>query len=552
MMFVRLYRRFYRDNSGSTLIMVLIVFFMFMLLSMALISLSLTASTSAAAETKSEQAYLTARSFNYSTIAALTPDSAFETKIENLAIGATLTGSGNDAKLGNYTVAITKTDNKHISITTTSTVNGLKQTVKSALSLITYDASNPYDGLLYYSNDTVQHFMEGGGGTGSLIYNGDAYIAQDASFGTGNYSVQGNVFTTGNTYVSGTQWGITNLSSLKNIYLQDTYVDQTSKGVVSDNDASIGTTGTPCTIYAEGSLFMMGHSGSLTQVIGNVHVDGDVNLNSYSKIVGNIIAGGNVNIAAGCSVVGNVTAGGTITGTAISGNQTQNTVTQQVGIQYTPAKNLPILSIPSFTNTASVSKIDNDTGKIVADGILYSSSYNAFGSYSTLIVDTGTSSLSPDINLIVQNSLTLSAQQLLVTGSHNVYIYLAPDANLTISNSSAIGMKSASSNALDSSIAPKVFIIGNNQTMTLSDTSLLRANVYIPKGIFGGTWTAGSGVDNDRFKGSAVISDDAIMVYSSSFDLVYMKPDLTKTPLVGFSQGTYSTGSWQPNGWANK
>ncbi|HEX3026622.1 MAG TPA: polymer-forming cytoskeletal protein [Clostridia bacterium] len=553
-----------RNSSGSSLIMVLIIFAMFLMLSAALLSAAFTSTAMAGKQVTSQQNYLSARSANASLLKVFTDSTnsgwqALKDKIRLMTVGDTLTGEINDPNLGHIRIVITKTGSTTTGMTfdikSTTILSDGTQSAPVILHLsapitssVVYDASNPYNSLFYYTG-SVTHYMETGNATGMLIYNGPVYIAQA---GGSNNNVKGNVFSTDVIYLSGSQTGITYLASNKDIFLQDTYKLSSNGYYYSDNNPVIGTSAVPCPVIAKGSLSVGGHynSNDYPIIYGNVTVDGNVTLTDHCRIYGNITAGGAVRIDGGCTVQGNVVAGGGITGSgAVTGTKSPNTKNiPKVTIIYTPTDKLPAITPPAYSNAVAV----GSGGTINTSGVLSSSSFN---NSDTLYVDTSAA----DVNLVIKNDLTLGysdwwnnySQKILVSGSHNLYIYLASGSDLTLRSSSQIGMRDGTTGNVSSSTSqsgwPHIFIIGNNQTLTLNDTSLLRANIFLPNGTFAGNWSNGAS-SNNRFMGSALIGDDTIIVSSKSQSLYFLKPTLDNTPLSGFGTQKYAvgnyTGSW--------
>lgn len=567
-------RNIFSDKSGSTIVTVMVVFIMFVLLSAALLMLSVSSNVEASAQVKTQQNYLTARAAADAVKTSINQDTNFKNMIKNMPVGTSYTGEGvyNSQR---YRVTVTKVadtdtqssvDIKAVALSNTGTeqqpvyvhLNAQKTTtVVTGTTSVTVDCGNVFKNLFYYKG-SMTHYMESAGAVGNLSYNGTVYIAQA---GGSDSNVKGAIFNNGRIYLSGSQKGVTEIDCISDVFLQDTYVNSGNDST-QDNNFALGTSATPCPVNVEGSLTMTAHSNvrngsdrTYGIVYGDIHVNGNITMGNNCRIVGNVVCGGNLSIGSNCSITGKVktrsVSGAGKSTLQSSGNLTITTNVPTLDINYTPPENLPALTVPTITNAVAISS----SGVISQNGILSENSYNG---YDTLTVDTSQN----DVTLIVNSPISLGYQNwwskypenLLVSGSHNLLIYLQGSGSITMNYGSMIGMKSGASSVVsstDSSSWSHIFIIGTNQNITQNDTSLLRANLYIPNGNYKGTWTDGSGVSNYRFIGTAVISDDQIMVGSSSESIYYLSPTLEGTVLQPFEEEIYSTGNYQGN-WSGK
>lgn len=556
------------NEKGSALVLVLIVFVVFLLLSSALLTSSVVSNAAAFTEVKSQQAYMTARSAVDATIKSINTDSSFESQIENLTVGQTIQGNGSDTAMGGYAVTIAKTSSTSITVSATSTVKNnagqtlTSQTTKAYLNTEMYDASNPFDYITNYTNTASQnnpHVVEGAiPVNGNLNYNGCASISQGGNHvrNHGSQNVTGNVFATGKIWLSGSSSALTKLASLDDITLSTQYYDLISNGgwCTDDSPASIN-----CDVLTEKSLTLSsGSSIGSSSHSANVNTNGNITLNN-SVIYGNVTCGGNIILNGSSSINGTVRAKGTITGTgSVIGTKTQNdSSVPLVSINYTPQPNLPTNigyggngddSIDTTATNVSIQN-KNSYGLITSSGILNSNNFHAFNSYNTIVIDTGTiSSPSNAIRLIINSSLTLNNDTLIVRGNNNVFIYLANGANLTFNNGNMGMATSNTSTTLNTSsgYSSKIFIIGNNQTISFNGNSFIAAYFYIPgsSGLLTGNWSTGN------YFGSMVIPDDSLTLNPSYCALTYFAPNLTGTPLEGFAKGVYSTGKWAVKGYA--
>jgi hypothetical protein len=546
------------NRKGSAIVAVIIVFVMFTILAAALMLLSVSSNAGAAAQVKTQQSYLTARGAADAMKSAINTDQNFKNMLAGMSDGQTYTGTGT-YNGQQYQVTVTKNSGTQVDIKAcaVSPSGALQQpvyvhmtaptssTTTTTTQTVMVDCSNAFNNLFYYKG-SMTHYMESGGAIGNLSYNGTVYIAQDSQSGGSPNNVRGSVFNNGTIYLSGQQAGITELDCISDVHLQDYFYNPSGwGGYQSDNNFVLGASSNPIPVNIEGSLYMTGHNGyswtdTQTGVLyaSKVFVNHDISMRSYCTIYGNVVCGGNLSIDSTCNIIGNVTAR-SVSGSGAnmlkeSGKLTITSNIPVLKINYTPPDKLPDITVPTVTAAAAPDR----NGVITQDGILTKQS---FSSFNTLTVNTS----GGDVNLIVNSALSLSGKNILVTGGNNLYIYLVGgSSNLTLKNGSNIGMKTASG-GVDSSTAashwPHVFIIGTGQTITQNDTSLLRANIYLPSGIFAGSWS-GSG---NRFMGTAVVSDDKITVSDSSETLYFMQPTLSLPQLVTIATGGYSVGNFQ-------
>lgn len=600
------------DRNGSTLLLVIILSAVAALLTTAVTTAVISANSVSSATIESQQAYFTARSAANATMQeiinykkSVQTDTNYSKEVNDFVTGKIVgdnlmdaadsknfayIGRGCSNNMGYYEVkSFYVSDAKssvpvgtpsqflrieatgyypYNSLNTSPTSADLAKCSKSTVSLLMLNnqagsetptppsnplnVTNPFENILCFTDINQPHLINGASIIGNIVYAGPVDIMGG---GPDGINAKGRIFSVSDVYVSDQSLGITSLVSKGNVYLYDyaqLNCDVSAQGNLDTTpdfsyyDRAYGTHGT--TICGDTST---------KYITGNVYVDGNVKL-CKTHITGNVTCGGSVTLDSGSYVTGSVTCGGSVTNYgSIYGTIKQNATVEKVPITYIPVTNYrlynPAVNMPTDTVYGPT---------VTQSGVLNNSSFKN----RNITVDT---SASP-ISLVVNSSLTLNNQSLKVTGSNNLYIYLqGNDASITLNGSSEIGMS-------DETAGSKIFIIGSSQSVTVNDTSLLRAFVYLPSGSFNGDWSSsksnngwhwgwfwhnnywrwennsGNDISDERFIGSIVTAKLYItMPHNSALTLVLYQPDLSNTPFyndfIGGSTGNSGQGTQTVN-----
>ena len=150
-------------------------------------------------------------------------------------------------------------------------------------------------------------------------------------------------------------------------------------------------------------------------------------------------------------------------GLKVSTQNTSSYTEKIVDLSSYTSANLPAITAPTLTNNVTIS---NKT--MNSSGILTASTFSSLNYGDTVTIDT----TSGDINLLINTNFDPEkGLNFVVTGSHNVYIYLTGSSSFTVGSNQFIGMN-------DKSLPSKIFIIGDgSQSVSLSNCEL-DANIY--------------------------------------------------------------------------
>lgn len=252
---------------------------------------------------------------------------------------------------------------------------------------------------------------------------------------------------------------------------------------------------------------------------GSVYAYGDVTLDNSALIKGSVYATGDLSMASSTRIDQDVYVGGKVNfingNPSIGGSENESYSVKLPTIN----TNTPPVTIPSITNPVSYS----GTNTISNDGVLGSDSLPPD---SAITVDTS----SNDVNLLINSDNTTLTNNIKVTGSHNLYIYLGDNVkNFNIEN---IDMRNANS-------TPKIFILGSSQTLSITKSNV-NAVVYLPDGkldISSQSMFSGSAFINDVTCGKGNKSND------NNIKFVFESPSLDGTPLSFLVNQTVSSES---------
>jgi len=494
-----------KKNNGAALIVVIMVMAVMIILGGAAVTTASSTQLSTINQHNTEQAYFTARAAVNTTMKYIQKYSSDTTKMNVLMSN---TGTGSLSDMGSYTVNVSYTDsNKNtIKVSSSASYKGTNSTVVAYLTKPTIiPVTIPTNYAIYVDGNVKSDAFSPG------IVNGPVYIDGDFNLSYGSI-IKGKLISTGKITISGGS-GATN-------------------GIIGFGDVELDGGGS-----VNGDALVKGNLtfGGGTAITGNVQCDGNLNM-PQGIINGTATNGGNVTFSGGApKILSNLNykgtlsyAGGTIANWVKGVAQKTSSYTGVDLSSYTSAT-LPAIIAPILTNNVTISnKIINSSG------ILNSSIFNSLNYGDTVTIDT----TSGDINLLVNTNFEPEkGLKFVVTGSHNVYIYLTGSSSFTVGSNQFIGMN-------DKSLPSKIFIIGDgSQSVSLSNCEL-DANIYIPQGSF----SAGGGAPSTyMLQGTCIVNSLNI---ASQISINYSQPNITGTPLQILSTGQ-SSGIWSIARWAN-
>ncbi len=509
----------HKTKQGSTLLLVVIMAAVVALLGTAATVAAVSANSVSVNSSNSQQAYFTARSAANATAKYITnPANA-------AALSTFLPSPGNSVdcglkqadKLGYYdvTISMNSTADK-ISVKATGYYPN-KTNGQASTATCTITSGSSGSGGTDNNNPDSGNYIGSNNVGGLNIFNNLFYVNSSAtihqSFITGDIALNGSM----------------------SIGDSSTF---TGKIIASGSVSYLTDGGNDCTaseIDAGGAVSLTGSD----VVSGDVNAAGSVSLTGGVNVQGNVNAGGAATIDS--STIGrNVTTGGplAVSSSTITGTTKQNQSPSPVNI-VTPATVSNSVIIPSlssdkdlyapvtFSSTSGSQPYSFAT--INKDGTFDISNYS-FSYGATITVNTS----SNDINLLINNSQSFSGISIVVSGSHNLNIYLADSASyFNLVTDCYIGSSSYSDN-------PHVYIFGSKQSISMTYTTSLNACIYMP----GGSFSATGWIFNDdyKFRGSMAVNSINL---DGGLKYEYLLPNnLSSSPLASLFSTGWSVSSW--------
>jgi cytoskeletal protein CcmA (bactofilin family) len=469
----------------------------------------------------------------------------------------------------------------------TATINNYNGVNSQAVAYLTKSAgvnqALPSNYLMYVGNS----------GSSSIILDsiGNFASAHDVTIAggtnSGTFAIKGNLTlsNTNGSFQYGSSSGYANKIAIAATGNVDDEGNQIYGDIISGGNVTIdlGAGQVYGNIYAAGDVTVAGGA----TVNGNIYSNGNLmNIsNSTSTINGNVYIGGNigstgtpfvdhVNGSALCqhnAYIGwtpsfySLTLGGiwSLPGNTISsfvsGQASQNQIVAPVSVNtfsFTPST-MNTVAIPSqASNAALYNPVTITNNTISSDGSLDNFSPSSY-SGSSITID----ATSHDINLLVNNTITFNynCQGFKTIGTHNVYIWLNTNASLSLTGC-YIG-------PADTSAQPNVFIIGSNQSVTVSNASIY-GYVYIPNGSFSTTSSnqpySPSGMSVSKVLYGSVICNSSSIAWN--VPMQYISPNLSGTPLANaiaggsmtingtdlFYGSSAGSSTWSFSGWSSQ
>jgi Tfp pilus assembly protein PilX len=503
-------------SRGNALILTLCLLTVASLLSSALLTVSYNAHVSTINQIDYQQAYFTARSAAAATVDYIQNHADDKSAMDNIINNQ---GTGSSSSMGSYTINVSYVNSDKIKILATGTYKGKTSTAAAYMVKTSVPISNqgvvPTDSLIYLNGSGVSGF-------GQCNVNGNIYINGDFNLSQGS-KVNGQAIVTGNTSITG--------------------AGATTNGLISFGSVTIGNSGAvDGDVYTKGNLTMSG-SGKIN---GNASSDGTLDMTSGSGyIADNATIGGDASFAGGGNKIGGILKYG---GTAryAWGNSSSFVHSGAENItDYTPidlskynAPSLPDVTVPSITSPAVIGSGNIVRSSGVADSN-FMSAVNSLPYGSIITFDTSKDDISLIVNSNYNNGSGVCWE---VSGTHNLYVYLAGNLNFSVNSNEYIGMHNRST-------TPQIYIMGNgNSTVSLNNNSEMDAYIYMPHGKFS---ASGSPIAQYKFIGSCVCNSVDI---EGNVKLNYSAPDLSGTPLeiLTTQQNGSSSDKWNLEGWADK
>lgn len=497
-------------GRGSTLVMVVILVAVAAILSFAVMTAVLSANNVSARNANAQQAYFTARSAVSAMASYITnpADAGSLSSIIPQNIGDSVTSDGNNmGSKGWYQVTIKRISASKIKLTALARYPGRQSGAAGTASryLEASGASNIYSNLLYV-NSTA------GTSIGQCSLNGNIATAGPLYFAQGT-KIKGDILTNGNVTISDGGSGTIN-----------------TMRVNGDVIINAGGTITQGDIYATGKINLSGNG----RINGNVYANGSLTMSGSGSINKNAAVGGDATFSGNPTVGGNLTAGGSCTFLnnckPVKGTMSDKQKVAPVSIS-SPTVLTQSISIPSITAPLIFSSSTPESqwsskiaaGTISQDCIFNLSSYTyTYG--SNITVDTS----AHDISLLINSDTTLpGGMSINVSGSHNLYIYLADGAALNVTANNYIGVK-------NNAAAQQVYIMGNGSSPVHLTNTHISACLYLPSGSI-------SADGNSSFTGSAVVKNiNAVQ----GVTFLFKEPQNIKITPIGVTLSSWGLGKW--------